>query len=122
MREKSGASSVTASKEVEALKNAQNFAQIHQGQARLDYTDKAGRKQNLAAQSKNIQGRAVYQAGSSWVDSKIQTLKNQQAKRVQFGRAGYYALLEKEPLSAQFLALGRNVRFALNGVLYEIFE
>ncbi|MEW6368458.1 MAG: VIT domain-containing protein [Acidobacteriota bacterium] len=122
MRQKSGASSVTASKEVEALKNAQNFAQIYQGQARLDYTDNAGRKQNLAAQAKNIQGRAVYQAGNVWVDSRIQTVRNQQAKRIQFGSAGYYALIEKEPLSAQFLALGRNVRFELKGEVYEIFE
>ncbi|MBI2837178.1 MAG: VWA domain-containing protein, partial [Acidobacteria bacterium] len=122
MQEKSGASSVTASSEVEALKQAQNLGQIYQGKKRLDYTDKDGKVQNLASQTKNVQGRAVYQAGNFWVDSKIQTLKQQQAKRIQFGSAEYYALLDKEPLSAQYLALGRNVRFAIGEVAYEVYE
>ncbi|MBI2837755.1 MAG: VWA domain-containing protein, partial [Acidobacteria bacterium] len=122
MQQKSGASSVTASSEVEALKQAQNYGQIFQGKKRLDYTDKDGKVQNLASQTKNVQGRAIYQAGNFWVDSKIQTLKQQQARRIQFGTTEYYALLDKEPQSAQFLALGRNVRFAIGEVAYEVYE
>jgi Ca-activated chloride channel family protein len=123
MVEKSGPRGVIASKEVEALKNAKSFTEIYQGQSRLNYTDKEGKVQNLVSQTKNIQGRALYQAGNFWVDSKIQTLKNQQAvKRIQFASSEYFALLEKEPESAQFMALGKNVRFVVRDIVYEIFE
>lgn len=119
---KSGSRGVMASKEVEALKNAKNFLEIYQGRSRLDYKDKTGEVQNLASQVKNIQGRAIYQAGDFWVDSKIQTLKGEQVKRIQFASPEYFALLEKEPESAQYLALGKNVRFVLKDRIYEIFE
>lgn len=122
MQSKEGASSVTASREVEAMKKAENVQQMYQGRARLDYTDKAGNRQNLASQAKNVQGRAFYQTGRFWVDSQIQSLKQQQTRRIQFGSAEYFALLEKEPSSAQYLALGQNVRFAARGVVYEIYE
>jgi len=119
---KSGPRGVTASKELEALKNAKNYGEIYQGQSRLNYTDKEGKLQNLAAQTKNLQGRAIYQAGGFWVDSKIQTLKKPQIQRIQFASPEYFALLEKEPESAQFMALGKNVRFVLKERVYEIFE
>jgi len=122
MHNKSGPAGVTASEEVQELKNVRNYKQIYQGQARLNYTDKEGRVQNLASQVKNIQGRAVYQTGKFWVDSKTQTLKNQKAKRIQFASSEFFTLLKKEPASAQFMALGQNIRFVLNNTIYEIFE
>src|SRR6185369_15991496 len=76
MQQKAGAPSVQASKEVEALKSAQNKAQLNQGAARMTYVDKDGRTQNLASQTKNVQGRAVYQVGANWVDSQVQAVKN----------------------------------------------
>ena len=122
MYHKSGSAGVTASEEVQELKNVRNYKQIYQGQARLNYIDKEGNTQNLASQVKNIQGRAVYQTGKFWVDSKIQTLKNQKTKRIQFASSEFFTLMEKEPASAQFMALGQNIRFALNNTIYEIFE
>ena len=120
--QKAGAPSVQASREVEALKNAANDAQMKQGVERMTYVDEAGKTQNLAAQTKNIQGRAVYQAGANWIDSRVQSVKNAKAKRIQFASAEYFALLDKEPLAAPFLALGRNVQFAVRDEVYEIFE
>ncbi len=122
MRGKAGAPSIQASKEVEALKNAVNFAQMNQGADRLQYKDEKGQTQNLAAQARNIQGRAVYQVGSNWIDSNVQNMKNPKANRLQFASAAYFKLLEERPDAAQFLALGRNVRFALGDVVYEIYE
>jgi len=119
---KAGAPSVQASQEVEALKNAQNSAQVNQGASRLTYRDDKGQAQNLAAQTRNIQGRAVYQMGNNWVDSRVQDTKNQKVNRVQFASAAYFDLLTKEPEAAQFLALGRNVRFALKDAVYEVYE
>lgn len=122
MRMKAGAPSVQASREVEALKNAKSGAATKQGAARMDYKSKEGQTQNLAAQTKNIQGRAVYQVGNAWVDSHVQAAGNASVRRVQFASAEYFDLLKSEPQSAQFLALGQNVRFALKGQVYEIFE
>jgi len=113
MQEVAGGASVQASREVEAMKNATNIAQANQGAARM---------QNLNAQSRNVQGRAVYQIGNNWVDSKVQSVKNQNVRRVQFASTEWFDLLHKEPASAQFLALGKNVRFAMNNEVVEVFE
>jgi Ca-activated chloride channel family protein len=113
MKESAGAPSVQASKDVEAMKNAQNMAQTNQG---------AGRMQSLSAASRNVQGRAVYQIGNNWVDSKVQSANQQNVRRVQFASPEWFELLHKEPSAAQFLALGRNVRFALNSEIVEVFE
>lgn len=113
MQMKAGAPSVQASREVEALKNAKNQAQMKQGMDRVT---------TLAVQTKNVQGRAVYQMGNNWIDSQVQATQNAKAKRIQFASSAYFDLLNTEPKAAEFLALGRNVRFALKGQVYEIHE
>ena len=66
----------------------------------------------MAAQVRNVNGRAMYQAGAYWNDSALQSGKARGAvQRIQFNSAEYFALLYKEPEVAQFYALGRNVRF-----------
>lgn len=122
MKEKYGADSVRASKEVQQLNTAANYAQAKPGKSRMTYRDKEGMIQNVTAQVRNIQGRAVYNIGNNWVDSQIQQQKTQQSRRIQFASDEYFELIKKEPLSAQFLALGKNVRFVLNDTLYEIYE
>jgi Ca-activated chloride channel family protein len=122
MKAKSGSDSVRASTEVQELNVAENYAQTVQGKSRLTYRDREGRIQNVTAQVKNIQGRAVYNIENNWVDSQIQQQKTQKSKRIQFASSEYFDLIDKEPLSAQFLALGKNVRFVLNDTLYEIYE
>jgi hypothetical protein len=54
----------------------------------------------------------------------VQTAEAAKAKRnkIAFNSDAYFALLAKEPKAAQWLALGRNVQFVLNGTIYEIFE
>jgi Ca-activated chloride channel family protein len=113
LQEVGGASGVQASKDVEAMKNATNLAQANQG---------ASRMQNANTQTRNVQGRAVYQIGNNWVDSKVQSANQQNVRRVQFASPAWFDLLHKEPTTAQFLALGKNVRFALNNEIVEIYE
>lgn len=114
LKESAGAASVQASRDVEAMKNAQNLTQANQGQARM---------QNVNAQSRNVQGRAVYQIGNNWVDSNVQSANQQNVRRVQFASTAWFDLLHKEPNAAQFLALGKNVRFALNSnEIVEVYE
>lgn len=122
LAKKSGAPSVQASKEMQELNYAASYDQAKQGGSRLDYKDHEGKARNLAQEVRNIQGRAVYNTGKLWIDSHVQTQKNQQVQRIQFAGPGYFELLKKEPLSAQFLALGKNIRFVLNNTIYEIYE
>ncbi len=122
MREKSGRKSVTTSEEFQNLNSAGNISQTQQGNERLNYVDSRGVKQNLTQQVKNISGRAVYQQDEFWVDSELQKRETQNVKRIQFNSDEYFKLLNKEPETAQFLALGQNVRFYHNNVFYEVYE
>ncbi len=122
MREKSGRKSVTTSEEFQNLNSAGNITQTQQGNERLNYVDSRGVKQNLTQQVKNISGRAVYQQDKFWVDSELQKRETKNVKRVQFNSDEYFKLLNKEPETAQFLALGQNVRFYHNNVFYEVYE
>ncbi len=124
MKSKSGAGSVQASKDVQQLNVATNYAQTRPGNARMNYTDQSGNTRNVTTQLKNIQGRAIYNTGKFWVDSHIQNQKqrNQSTQRIQFASTEYFTLLKKEPLSGQFLALGKNVHFVMNNTRYEIYE
>jgi hypothetical protein len=81
-----------------------------------------GRMRGLADQIKTIQGRAVYHNGSQWIDSGIHGLRRQAAQRIRFGSPEYYQLLNRHPSSAQFLALGRNVKFVVNDQIVEIHD
>lgn len=124
MKFKSGSAGVRASQEVQQLNDAANFAQAKPGKSRLDYRDRQGNTQNISRQLKNIQGRSFYNAGKYWVDALAQQtqFQGQKARRIQFATDAYFELIDKEPLTAQFLALGKNIRFVWNNTLYEIHE
>ncbi|MBN1897216.1 MAG: VWA domain-containing protein [Spirochaetes bacterium] len=122
MEKKSGEGSVRVSKEFQALNQAYNMGQTEQGKTRLKFKDKSGNVQNLTQQVKNIQGRSVYNNGDYWVDSYVQDKKKGKANRIQFASKEYFTLLKKEPQAAQFMSLGRNVRFVLKNKMYEIYE
>ncbi len=122
INKKSGSKSVQVSEEFQELNRASNFVQMRQGKSRLGFVDKQGNIQNITQQVKNIQGRAIYNNGQFWVDSVIQDQKFKKTIRIQFGSQKYFELLKNKPESAQFLALGQNVRFVLKDRLYEIYE
>jgi hypothetical protein len=88
----------------------------------MDYVDDNGNVQNLTRQVKNVQGRAIYQSGKFWVDSELQIRKTKTEKRIQFNTDEYFKLLNEKPETAQFLALGQNVRFYYDDTFYEIYE
>ena len=122
MKQKSGDRSITASEELQGLNTAGNVAETKQGSGRMNYKDYQGYERNLVQQVRNIQGRAVYRSGKFWVDSELQNQKAKNQKRIQFNSDEYFALLNNEPATAQFLALGQNVRFYHNNVYYEVYE
>jgi Ca-activated chloride channel family protein len=122
MKDKSGRGSVEVSEEFQSLNSATNYSQTQQGNERMSYTDSEGNRRNLSQQVKNVLGRAVYQQDKFWVDSELQKRQTSNVKRIQFNTEEYFSLLNKEPATAQFLALGQNVRFYHNNVYYEVYE
>lgn len=118
----SGEESVRLSSESQELNSAYNMKQIIQGEDRLVVTDNEGIIFNVNDQIKNIQGRAFYNSGTFWNDSKLQAEQNLDTVRIQFASSKYFDLIEEEPDSVEFLALGRNVRFVMNNRIYEIYE
>ena len=122
MKDKSGRGSVEVSEEFQSLNSASNYKQTQQGNERLSYTNSKGEIKNLSQQVRNVLGRAVYQQDKFWVDSELQNQSNVKKVRVQFNSDEYFNLLNKEPKTAQFLALGQNVRFYHKNVFYEVYE
>ena len=122
IKDKTGRGSVVVSEEFQNLNSASNYHQTQQGNERLSYIDSKGNTVNLTQQVKNILGRAVYQQDKFWVDSELQNQSNAKKIRIQFNSDEYFKLLDKEPATAQFLALGQNVRFYYNNIFYEVHE
>jgi Ca-activated chloride channel family protein len=122
MKDKNGRGSVEVSEEFQSLNSATNYSQTQQGNDRLVYIDSNGNMRNLSQQVRNVLGRAVYQQDKFWVDSELQKRQTSKVKRIQFNSDEYFTLLNKEPATAQFLALGQNVRFYHNNVFYEVYE
>ena len=121
----SGRGSVRASEEIQEMNYADNMAQTQMGRSRLEYTDPAGRQRNLADGVMNVQGRAQYLNNGQWLDSAIALQENpgrMTVNHIQFNSPEYFQLLRERPASAEFLALGRNVRFLLDGQVWEVAE
>ncbi|MGZ5002100.1 MAG: VIT domain-containing protein [Chthoniobacterales bacterium] len=69
-------------------------------------------------QSRFVNGRAFYQNGRQWIDASSQSLTKRQ--QLKFNSEDYFALLQKHPEAAPWLALGQNVQVALGDTVYEI--
>ena len=121
-KRRSGAGSVRSSTELQSMFRADNLKAARPGKERLQYKGKDNKMRNVVNQVRNVQGRAFYNSGSFWVDSKIQSGKYGKAARIQFASKEYFDLMKKNPETAGFLALGRNVRFVWNERVYEIVE
>jgi Ca-activated chloride channel family protein len=73
-------------------------------------------------QTKVIDGRAVYLNDGRWIDSKLQKMPKAERVRVQFGSTDYFDLIAKHTEALRWVALGRNVQFALGEKIYEVYE
>ena len=76
---------------------------------------------DYSEQSRYVNGRNFFQNGSQWLDSEVQN--NQAAKRVrmQFNSPDYFAFLAKNRQALPWLALGQNVEFVPDGVVYDVY-
>ncbi len=122
--QESGDASVRASKEVQALNHSTSMESNMQGKKRLAYKDEKGKQQNLADGIRMVQGRAFYNNANNWVDANLQLSQNQSLKvnRVAFNSDDYFNLIKNHPESVEYLALGTNVRFVMDGAIWEVFD
>ncbi|MBL1155569.1 MAG: hypothetical protein D8M51_11670 [Ignavibacteriae bacterium] len=86
------------------------------------YTNSKGQNQNLTKQVRNVSGRAFYQQDKYWIDSELQKREVKNLQKIQFNSDEYFKLLSKEPQTAQYLAIGQNVKFYFKNVFYEVYE
>ena len=122
LKTKSGRGSVVGSSDVQNLSNAEKLKDVTQGESKMDYTTKEGKQVNFSNQSKNIQGRAIYQTDGNWIDAYAQNSKQGKLNKIKFGSVAYFNLMNEKPQTSEFLALGKNVTFVFDNETYEISE
>ena len=102
-----------------------SFSQLELGPKRIEPGVAAQAREQLvqySQQARFVNGRNFFQNGAQWTDSEVQN--NQAAKhtRLQFNSPDYFAFAAKNSQALPWLALGQNVQFVLDGVVYEIYE
>jgi Ca-activated chloride channel family protein len=74
-------------------------------------------------QGQFIAGRNFYQnTRNEWVDENVQKAQNLKRQRIQFNSKEYFAFAANERRALPWLALGQNVQFVLDDMLYEIYD
>jgi Ca-activated chloride channel homolog len=73
-------------------------------------------------QARFVDGRSFYQNGEQWIDTNVQSTTDAPRRRIQFNTQDYFDLASKNPQVRAWLALGRNVQFVWNKMVYEIYE
>ena len=82
----------------------------------------ARRTTDVEQAARVVNGKSFTQNGNQWNDTALQATQNAKRNRVQFASKEYFELLNDKPDSAQWLALGNSVTFALGSEVYEIYE
>ena len=86
------------------------------------YQDRLKRLDEADQNARWVNGKSFTQNGTTWTDTDLQARKDAKRNRVQFASKEYFDLLTEKPESAQWLALGNAVTFALNDEVYEVYE
>ncbi len=124
MNQIDGKASVQASEELQDMNASDNLAKTQTGKSRMNYRDQQGQERNLADGIRYIQGRAIYQNGTQWIDAQTQLAANQSlpTRRVQFNSDAYFKLIKASEEHSDLLALGKNIRFLNGQEIVEIYE
>ncbi len=84
--------------------------------------DSKVRLAQYSQQTRFVNGKNFFQTGNRWVDSLAQNHQNAKRVRIQFNSPEYFALTRQQPKALPWLALGQNVQFVLDGIIYEVYE
>ena len=76
--------------------------------------------QNYSQQARVVNGRAFYQNGSQWTDSKIQGQKNLKQQKIVFNSTEYFELLKNNKEAAPWLSLGTDIDVVIKDTVYQI--
>jgi Ca-activated chloride channel family protein len=133
--DKSGAGSVAGARAKESLKNVpapsallggQGYARQENARAFADARPTTGevteRFDQYSQQTRYVNGRAFYQNGDQWVDSRVQQLPNARRVQVKFNSDEYFDLIARHREAAPWLSVARNVQFVLDDTVYEIVD
>jgi Ca-activated chloride channel family protein len=130
-REKqSGSGAVGDARAYDALRGASNLAapatanaSSWRGQTgeQADGAD-AVRKAVDGQQTRTMAGRTFYANADQWIDARVQERPTASRKQVPFGSEAYFALMDRDPSVAQWLALGRNVVVLMDDEIIEVIE
>ncbi len=116
-----GLASVRASSEAQQLNKSANVAtNDFKREKSLEYKDAGGQIRNLADEIVTRNGRAMYNSDQGWVDANTQEFAGEKVNMIEFNSKAYFDLLNSDEEAHEFLALGRNVKFVLNGKVYQI--
>lgn len=74
----------------------------------------------LAQQTQSIAGKTFFQHGAQWVDAEVQKHPDARRVTVAFGSAEYFALLKRGATVAKWAAIGQQVQFVFEGMIYEV--
>lgn len=121
LNKRTGAESVQASREVNALCQASNESQMTQGQNRLNYAEHKGKFQNIQDRIQTIQDQVFFNNKDTWSATYLD-LNPIETKKIQFNSSAYFELLQNDPAIAPYLSLGRSIQFTHNQVHYHIHE
>ena len=83
---------------------------------------RASQSRNYAQQAQVVNGRAFYQNNGTWTDATAQSRTDLARLQIRFGSDQYFSFLAKNPGTAAWLALGKNVDVVVDGVLVSVRE
>jgi len=126
----SGAAAVGDAQAYDTLRRADKLAAPAAANAKA-WRGQAGEEAGRAAavqrvvdgqQTQNVAGRTFYANAGQWIDARVQEQPEARREKITFGSDAYFALLDRDPAAARWLALGRNVVVLVGDTIVEVVE
>ncbi|MFM7137390.1 MAG: VIT and vWA domain-containing protein [Planctomycetota bacterium] len=126
----SGSAAVGDAQALDTLRRAEKLAAPAAANAKA-WRGQAGEEAGGAAavhravesqQTQTVAGRTFYANAGQWIDGRVQERPEARREKITFGSDAYFALLDRDPAVARWLALGRNVVVLVGDTIVEVLE